>query len=105
MTNERVTVVARIRARAGHEEEVKRALLALIPPTLAEEGCLNYDLHRSLDDPTLFLFHENWTSREALDRHLKMPHLSEFGGRTAGLLAEPVEITVWESVAAEGQRE
>ena len=84
-----LTVLARIRALPGHEHEVKAALLALIPPTRRERGCLNYDLHQSTTDPTLFIFHENWLSRA---------HLDAFEQQTQGLLAEPVEITFWERI-------
>jgi quinol monooxygenase YgiN len=97
-----LTVLARIRALPGHEHEVKAALLALIPPTRRERGCLNYDLHQSTDDPTLFIFHENWHSRAHLDTHLEQPHLDAFEQQTQGLLAEPVEITFWEIINQEG---
>ena len=45
-----LTVVAKIKAKPGCEAEVHRELLQLISPTLAESGCLNYDLHRSIED-------------------------------------------------------
>ena len=97
-----LTVLARIRALPGHEQEVKAALLALIHPTRQERGCLNYDLHQSTTDPALFVFHENWLSRAHLDAHLQMPHLDAFEEQTKGLLAEPVEITFWERLGQEG---
>ena len=93
-----LTVLARIRALPGHEQEVKAALLALIPPTREESGCLNYDLHQSTDDPALFVFHENWESRAHLDAHLQQPHLDAFEEQTRGHLAGPVEITFWQRV-------
>ncbi len=99
MPDKQVTVLARIRALAGHEGEVKAALLALIPPTRRERGCLLYDLHQSSEDPTRFMFYETWESRPALDAHLKMPHLDAFGAQTKDHLAEPVEITCWEKIA------
>lgn len=60
-----LTIVAKIKAQPGAESIVRQALRQLIPPTLAEAGCLNYDLHRSIEDPTLFLFYENWDSESA----------------------------------------
>src|SRR4051812_33181948 len=95
MTDERVTVLARVRARAGREEELRRLLMALVAPSRAEAGCLNYDLHQSIDDPTEFMFYENWTSRAATDAHLEMPYIEGFDARAEGLLAAPVEITFW----------
>lgn len=49
-----LTIVAKIKARAGSEEELRQKLLSLIEPTLQDEGCIEYKLHRSLEDPTLF---------------------------------------------------
>ena len=99
MTNGKVTVVARFKARPGMEETLRRELLALIDPTTAENGCINYDLHQSADDKALFMFHENWLSREDLDDHLQMPYLQAFLARTDELLAEPAEISLWKMIS------
>lgn len=79
-----LTVVAEIVAKPGCEQRLREELLRLIEPTRAEEGCLQYDLHESTEQPGRFLFYENWTSRAALDRHLATPHLE----RLSALLAE-----------------
>lgn len=94
-----VTVVARIRAKPGMQEKVKQHLLKLIAPTRAEKGCLNYDLHQSVDDPALFLFYENWIDKKSLEDHLKKPHLNTFREKAEAMLAEPVEIGTWEMVS------
>ena len=46
----------------------------LIAPTLAEEGCINYDLYRSTEDRGTFMFYENWASRPHWERHMESPH-------------------------------
>jgi quinol monooxygenase YgiN len=99
MTNKRLTVLARVHAREDASEKVKRECLALVAPSRAEKGCINYDLHQSSDDPALFIFYENWASREALERHLEMPHSLAFDERTEGLLAAETEITFWEMLS------
>ncbi|MCP6769203.1 antibiotic biosynthesis monooxygenase, partial [Klebsiella pneumoniae] len=71
-----LTVVAQIQAKPGKEEDVRRLLLTLIEPTRKEEGCVQYDLHVHTSDPSRFVFYENWTSRDHLDRHLASPHLT-----------------------------
>lgn len=96
---EQVTVVATIRAKPGKEEDVKKALLKLIEPTRAEAGCINYDLHQAVDDRSVFVFHENWTSRRDLDEHLAKPHLEEFMTVAENLLDEPVDIRVLTRIA------
>ena len=72
-----LTVVAWIRAAPGAEEAVREALTAIIPPTLEEEGCIDYRLHVVDDDPGLFYFVEHWRSRDDLDLHLSSPHVEE----------------------------
>lgn len=90
-----LTVVAQITAKKGREEEVLNVLKGLIGPTHQEEGCLDYDLHRSLENPAEFVFYENWVSREALDRHSCTPHLKDFAAKADDLLDKPVSITLW----------
>jgi quinol monooxygenase YgiN len=96
MADKKVTVVARFRAKSGLERQVADALSDLIQPTRKEPGCVNYDLHQSPEDKTLFLFYENWTSKRDLDQHLETPHLRNFLSKASDILAEPVEITLWD---------
>jgi quinol monooxygenase YgiN len=96
MACNKVTVFALIKAKPGMEEAVKQEPLALVDPTLTEEGCINYDLHQSLDHKGQFRFYENWTSKELLDRHLESAHVKRFIAKADQLLAEPPEITLWE---------
>ena len=96
MAGKKVTVFALVKAKPGMEETVEQELSALVGPTRAEEGCINYDLHQSLERNGHFRFYENWTSKELLDRHLQSAHVKRFIGKADQLLAEPPEITLWE---------
>ena len=87
----KITVVARIKAKEGMEEDLKRELLAIIEPTRLEPGCINYDLHQVADDKLTFLFYENWKSREDLNAHLKSPHMREMGKKAGHMMAGPPE--------------
>lgn len=99
MAEKRVTVLARIKAKEGMEDKVRQELLALVAPSRSEEACINYDLHQSTDDKSLFMFYENWTSKEALDKHLSMPYLDAFDENAEEMLAQPVEISLWEMIS------
>ena len=90
-----VTVIARLRAKEGKENSLKEILLDLIEPSRRDEGCINYDLHQSDNDSSMFMFHENWTSKEALDKHLATPHLQSFIKESEGLLAKPLDVSLW----------
>lgn len=95
MSDKQVTVLARIKAKPGMEETVKNEVLALVAPTRAESGCINYDLHQAADDKSLFILYENWVSKEALEAHLAMPYLEAFKAKAEELLAEPLDISLW----------
>jgi len=99
MSAKTVTVVATFRARPGKEAELRNALISLVAPTHKEKGCLNYDLHVSADDPTKFLFHENWTSKADLDAHLKSAHVQVVFPRLDGLCVGMPEIVLWEKIS------
>ncbi|RNC68485.1 MAG: antibiotic biosynthesis monooxygenase [Desulfuromonadales bacterium] len=98
MADEKVTVIARARARAGLEEQVRQEIMALMAPTRAEAGCINYDLHQSADDPALFMLYENWVSLKDLEEHLAMPYLEAFKAKAPEILAEPIDITLWKMI-------
>lgn len=88
MKNEQLTIVAQIWAKEEKRELVKAELIKLIAPTKAEEGCINYDLHQDNEDPNLFLFFENWESRELWQRHMNNAHLAEYMKATNGAVAK-----------------
>ena len=83
-----LTVIARMRAKPGKEQELRDALIALVEPTSKEDGYINYDLHQGVEDPRWFFFYENWESADHLDAHLQAPHLVEFAGRLDEFLDE-----------------
>lgn len=100
MSATQVSVVARCQAKPGLEERVRGEILALVEPTRAEPGCINYDLHVATDDPAQFVLYENWTSQGELDKHLAMPYLERFKGLAEQLLAAPINIALYEMVSA-----
>jgi len=93
-----LTVVAQIKAKPGAESQVRRELLSLVVPSRKDPGCLNYDLHQALDNPALFLFHENWTDEAHLEQHLQKPDLKAVLARLEQLMAEPPQITLWKKI-------
>ncbi len=94
-----ITLVAIAQAKPGKEKALEETLLALVPQTRQEAGCINYDLHRSLNKPGKFLFYENWTDRAALDQHRTMPYMVDLRAKTIDLLAEPLQIELYEMIS------
>jgi quinol monooxygenase YgiN len=94
----KTVIVARMKAKEGEAEELKRKLMSLVGETEPEEDCINFNLHRAIVDETLFMLYENRVSEEDMDAHMEMSHIKSFMGKIKDLLAEPPEITLWEMI-------
>lgn len=98
MSTKSLTVVAQLKAKPGNEAQVREILLSAVAPSRKDAGCLNYDLHQGQDDPSVFVFHENWTSKAHLEQHLAKPELKAILGKIAPLLLEPPQILLLDKI-------
>jgi quinol monooxygenase YgiN len=98
MAEKTLTVVAQVKAKPGKENQLRQELLALVAPSRKDAGCINYDLHQSLEDPSLFLFHENWASKTDLDAHFQTSHVQGMLAKLAELVAEPAKIMLFQKL-------
>ena len=49
----RCTLIGTVVAKNETREELRRILSAMVAPTRAEAGCINYDFHVDAEDPNL----------------------------------------------------
>ncbi len=82
-----LTIIANIHAQPDKVDLVKAELEKLIPVTRGEKGCIQYDLHQNNEDPSHFMFYENWESRELWQAHLQAPHLEAWRKAADGAVA------------------
>ena len=75
--------LAFFRARRGQSEALGAALGALVEPTRLGAGCLNYDLHRSVNDANVWFVYENWRSPEGCDPPFQVRLIGFLGGNAA----------------------
>jgi quinol monooxygenase YgiN len=73
----KLSLVAFIYAKPECTDQLVIKLNALIDLSRSEPGCINYDLHQSLDDPTVFVMYENWDDRSDLVEHFNKPYMQE----------------------------
>jgi quinol monooxygenase YgiN len=97
--SKQISIIAKLKAKPETVEQLAELAMKLVQPTRSESGCLNYDLHRDLDDPTSFYFYENWISQEALDAHFQTPHIAEALKIAPDILAEPMQLIRLEMVS------
>lgn len=65
-------------ARPGHEDEVERLILALVEPLRAEEGAIEFHVHRDRADRSQFVIYEMFRSKQDLEKHVAQPYVGEF---------------------------
>ena len=83
-----LTVIARMHAKPGKEQELREALEGAHRADQQGEGLRQLRPAPGRRGPGWFFFYENWDSAEDLDAHLTAPHLVEFAGRLDELLDE-----------------
>ncbi|WP_035531381.1 putative quinol monooxygenase [Halobacillus kuroshimensis] len=80
-----ITINAFLTAKEGREEELFNELRKVIEPSRKEAGCIDYVLHRSLDDASVFAFYETWKDQEALQMHIDSDHYQAYREATKDL--------------------
>ena len=89
MADSVLRVVATFKAKPNRVDAFISLMTQLRVPTQAEPGCYVYDMQQSVDDPTLFVFVEQWESKAAVDSHLESSHVQEAMPALMDMLAEP----------------
>lgn len=87
-----IRVVAHLTSKSSKIAETRDALIALIEPTRAEDGCILYELMQNNAEPRDFTFVEEWASDAALDAHLQTEHFHNLQSRSDKLFSSPPDI-------------
>lgn len=66
------------RASTGKSAELGERLLCLIEPSRKTDGCLDFALQQSIQDPDMWLISGCWVSEDAMNRWLIAPELQVF---------------------------
>ncbi len=104
MTNsENIVLIARLKVKKDSVKRAKEAALAIVEDSRAEEGCLNYDFHQAIDDETVFIWHETWKNKAAIDAHGASKHFDAFSRQIKDLTREPLQITLAKMVSEKAQ--
>ncbi len=89
MSDEKIVLVARLKVKEDAIEEAKEAALSITEESRAEAGNINYDIHQAIDDPTVFVWHETWVNKAAIDQHFEKDFFKEFFAKVSAVAAEP----------------
>lgn len=95
-----ITIVAKLQAEAGKERELEAALLEMVQAVKANEPDVpTYSLHVAEEDPTLYLFYEQYASADAQTAHGQTDHMKNLGSSLQGLLAGRPQIERYTQIA------
>lgn len=92
MKNDILAVNAQLIARPGCEEKFKTRLEQLVRDCRDHQGLLVYRLHQDTENPALFLFYEQFATREAFESHLNSDELRSFQKEIPELLAGEAKV-------------
>ncbi|MEU1998891.1 putative quinol monooxygenase [Nocardia gamkensis] len=87
-----LTLNVRFTAKPGREAELRDLLQGMIEPTLAESGCIRYELYLHPTDPSRMVLLEEWADADALDAHFRTPHLKALATAFQEVLVEPFQL-------------
>jgi len=97
-----ITIVATLKAQPGKEEELKAALSEMVGQVKEKEAgkVTSYTLHTKDDDPSTFLFYEQYRDAEAFAAHGATDHMKALGAKLGGVLDGRPEIGRYTQIAA-----
>ena len=84
-------IFARFHAVTGCEPGVEQALMKVLEPSRAEDGCLGIHAFRSIRDDRLFYVHSKWQDEAAFNRHAELAHTLRFVDEVTPLIDHPLQ--------------
>ena len=91
--------IAVLKAKKGQEQALKEGLLALVEPTRAEPGNLDYVLFELRDERGTLYMREAFKDQAALDAHFATAYFQRFAATADDLLSEPLHLIFLEQVS------
>jgi quinol monooxygenase YgiN len=84
-----ITVIAKLQAQPGKENELKAVLSEMVGKVKTHEAgaVTTYSLHVLDSDPTMFIFYETYRDDSAFAAHGITDHMKAMGAKLGGLLA------------------
>lgn len=78
MGSQKFTVMVAGIAKTGMEEYVKRCLTQVMEHSRQDKGCILYNVHQSIENPSEFMAYMIWESEAAFNAHNKKSEMQEF---------------------------
>ncbi len=98
-----LTVIAKLKAQSGQEENIEKAFLKALSEVEKEEGTLEYKLLRNQNDPLSFVVYEIYKDVDAFMTHGAAPYLAEMIEAWIPLLDGDLEVITYDEIASKSK--
>jgi quinol monooxygenase YgiN len=71
-----ISIIAKFVVKEGKEDEFMALVNPLGVASRAEEGCIEYMLHKHVEEPGTYAMIEKWKDQSAVDFHNNTPHFT-----------------------------
>ena len=92
-----IIVWGSIEARPECLDEVSRLSLEHVHRSRAEPGCISHSVQLDVENPSVFIFFEQWEDMPALQAHFAVPESQGFVTSVADLAVSAPVIKIFES--------
>ncbi|MCA1012652.1 putative quinol monooxygenase [Halobacillus halophilus] len=89
----KLAVTAIFKPKDGYKDRLLDELEKVKEASREEEGCIQYDLHQSIESTTIFLY-EVWKDSDAVQSHIETAHYKTYRENTEDLL-DSREVNKW----------
>ena len=91
-----IVVNVEVIVESGAADKARDAVKAMEQATRKEPGCLTYAFSVDISDPGMIRVTERWESMEAIQAHMKSPHMAAFQQAIMTLQPKGLDIKAWE---------
>jgi quinol monooxygenase YgiN len=99
-----LTITAIIRAKKGHEDMMRRALLEVADNVrINEPNTIGFFVSQDQADPSVFTTHERFLDQTAMDAHNNSPVVARFFGIAKPILDGDVVLVTATEISAKGE--
>ena len=87
-----ITITAKCKVKPGCDQKYLELARELVAKSRSEAGCQSYGLYQDAQDPSVYLFIEEWKDNEAVRLHNESDHFTRIIPQFEPLCSEPLAV-------------
>jgi quinol monooxygenase YgiN len=93
-----IVLTATMKSKDGSGDHLEKIITETAPKFLTDPGCVQYRVHRRIDDSNQFFFYEEYEDNEALTYHTSTPHFKGMFAAMKPFLDGNAEIAMYRAI-------